>query len=660
MNAQVEIVGNRIWLRTEYHIKRLAEFIPGSSFSDRDGAHWSIPLNMDACALLRERFGEDLEIGPKLWDWAKGIRASEGRAADIRAGRVPLQGAWRKAYPTLWKAVTETRRYQEIGAAWINYGRRVLIGDTVGLGKTVQALAGVLETGIPGPHLIVCPKTAVESVWAPEIRTWLPGMEVITVPEGRAKREAVLDGMVEHARKRSKGSGGPLDDVWVIVHPEMVRTKSWWICGQCGSETAVNSKPKELVCGHDPRKTKTRHDHAFPALFEFPWGSIIADESDKSILRLTGTPTLTRNGMELIREALRPEGILIAQSGTPFRSRPHLLWSTLNWLRPDEYGGFWRWAETLFEMTEGYGGSRIIGSLRGDREQMLYRSLDRVMLRRTREEVAPHLPKRLYVGTKITMASGARVGGYTKATGPEPFGVWLPMDAKQEKAYQQMLKTASATIEGGTLNAIGILAELTRLKQFATSAGRLDEKGEFHPALPSNKFDYLVQLLTELGYPDDPQTKVIIVSQFTQTLDLFRRELGAIFGEQICTSVTGRVTGPARRTAIDAFNDPKDPISLMFLNTKAGGSAITLDAADEMVILDETWIPDDQEQVEGRNDNRRPEEKIVQRRYRYLRSLGSVDQGIAVVNWLRGTTSAEILDGRRGVNIAKEILEVGR
>ena len=661
MTIQIERVGNRVWLKSPFKIKGLADSVPGANYSDRDGGHWSLPLSMTTCVLLRERFGEDLQIGKELWRWAQAVRVEEKATAEIRDGSgVKLDGAWRKAYPKLWKAVTEGRPYQAAGAQWMRVGRQVLIADTVGLGKTPQALAGVMESGVPGPYLVVCPKTAVEVVWAPEIRSWLPGAEVITVPDGRAKREKILESILETAKAKGRHSG-PLDDTWVVVHPEMLRTKSWWICRECGSETLLTHKKKELVCEHDPRRTVTRHVHVFPVLFDFPWGVVIADESDRSILRASGDPTQTRRGMELIRESIRPEGLQVAQSGTPFRSRPHLLWSTLNWLRPEEFTSFWSWVEAFFEMGEGYGGSRVIGRLRDDREELLYRSLDRIMLRRTRAEVAPHLPKKLYVGTKLSASGRGRVGKWAKGQA-EPVGVWLPMDGVQEKAYAQMVRSATAVIEGGTLSAVGVLAELTRLKQFATSAGRLDEEGNFRPALPSNKFDYIVQMLTELGYPDDPQAKVVIVSQFTQTLDLFQRELNGLYGMGISTAVTGAVKGEQRRYAVDSFNQPigggsKYNPSLMFLNTKAGGSAITLDAADEMVFIDETWIPDDQEQAEGRIDNRRPEEKIVQRRYRYLRTIGSVDEGIAVVNAVRGADSFHVLDGRRGVNLFREVME---
>lgn len=654
----VEKVGERIWLTSPRPTPGLSKSIPGARFSKATGLpHWSIPLNLETCALLRERFGRQLEIGPALWAWAKAAKSGAARMAEIKeTGEVvELKAEWRVDYPALFEAVQKTRPYQALGAHWIASaagGKGVLIADTVGLGKTVQALAGVLESGVDGPHLIVCPKTAVESVWAPEIRRWLPGDAVITLPEGRAKREVVLNDFLNMLKWPNAQEQPLLARTWVVVHPEAIRAQSHWICRECGSKTPKTSKPKELVCGHNKDRTKIEHNKVFPQLFDVPWGAVIADESDRSIVRLSGTPTQTRNGMELLRdEAMRPDGLRLAQTGTPFRSKPHLLWSTLNWLRPDEFTSLWSWAETLFEIEEGYGGSRKIGGIRADREPLMYQTLDRIMLRRTRAEVAPNLPKRMYIGTPLDEQDPT-----------SPVGVWLDMDPKQAKAYKQMLETSAAEIEGGHLDAIGILAQLTRLKQFATSAGRL-VGGEFVPDFPSNKFDALLQVLTELGYPDDPQAKIVVVSQFTSVLDMFGRGLSKEFPKHrgLTRFITGAVTGLKRQDAIDSINQPVGRgAHVLLLNTKAGGSAITLDGADEMIILDETWIPDDQEQVEGRIDNRRPEEKIVQRRYRYLYSRDTVDTGIALVNQERRSTGHELLDGRRGIEYARAVLKASQ
>lgn len=655
MSVNVEKVGDRIWLTSTSITPGLSKSISGARFSKEGGAHWSLPLNLETCALLRMKFGRELQIGPDLWDWAKAQKAAEAEMAELRTGNgvVELKGAWREDYPVLFRAVQHGRPYQALGAQWIAnaVGSGVLIGDTVGLGKTPQALAGVKESGVPGPYLVVCPKTAVESVWAPEIHRWLPGDIVITLPEGRAKRDEVLNAFRNTVKWPNGQEQASLARTWVVVHPEAIRSTSWWICRECGSRTPKTSKPKELVCEHDSSRTTIEHDHTFPQLFQVPWGVVIADESDRSIISLTGTPTQTRNGMELLRDTMSPDGVRVAQSGTPFRSKPHLLWSTLNWLQPKTYTSRWTWFGTFFEIEEGYGGSRKVLGLRPDREELLYKSLDRIMLRRTRAEVASHLPPKQYIGTPMI-----------EGDENSPVGVWLDMAPQQAKAYRQIIEQSSAEVEGGRVAPLGILAEMTRLKQLATAYGRMSGDTML-PAFPSNKYDYLVEMLIELGYPEDPQAKVVVVSQFTSVLKLFGQALEVEFKKRkgLIGFITGQVTGLKRQATIESVNAPLGRgIHILMLNTQAGGSAITLDGADEMVFLDQTWIPDDQEQAEGRIDNRRPEEKIVQRRYRYLMSRESIDAGVALVNYERGTTGHEILDGRRGLEYVRQVLKASR
>ena len=263
------------------------------------------------------------------------------------------------------------------------------------------------------------------------------------------------------------------------------------------------------------------------------------------------------------------------------------------------------------------------------------------------------------------------------------------MDPRQAKAHQQMVETSVATLETGEVSAIGVLAELTRLKQFADCYGTMVEvernvrpadearirrtatrRGrpqpadeelltahyEFRPELPSNKYDYLVQFLEQSGFPDDPQGKVIVVSQFTAVLNLFAASLAKTGIRS--AMLTGEVTGRKRVEVIDSMNRPVgEGHHLLFLNIKAGGVAITLDTADDMVLLDETWVPDDRIQVEDRI-HRVSRPRPV--RYHHLRSAGSVEEGIALVNAEREGDSSRLLDGRRGVEAARRILQVAR
>ena len=628
--VRIEQAGNRIYLWAPYAVSKAKLGIPGASFSKTNGPHWSIPLSMVNCRTLRDRFGSQLVIGPQLTAWAreevareKGLRALGG-SSDAVLTRVP------KYAPKL-AAAMESRTYQRVGAKYVAATRSALIADDPGLGKTLEALGGIIESGSPGPYLVVCPKTAVESVWVPEIKRWL-GHQAISVPDGRVTRDGILDAMLECYHNET------LRDSWVVAHPEMVRAKSFWECKECGSRTETWAGPKQLVCDHEPKQAPRINEFAFPQLFGIQWGAVVFDESHNSLIRKTGKNTQTRNGAELLD--IRPDGVRLALSGTPFRGKKHLLWGTLNWLRPKEYTGATRWTATYFELLEGYGGSVTVGDIKPSMEKELYRELDKVMLRRTKAEAAPDMPEKTYAGTPLVPGDES-----------SPVGVWLPMSPAQKRAYGQMFTSSVAELEGGELSAIGVLAEMTRLKQFATTTGKMD-RDEFLPAPPSNKLDWLIQHFEEMGIKDRTNTtRVVVVSQFTSVLNMFARQF-ALGGIPVAM-LTGQVTGARRAKVIKDFNTPGTGPEVLLLNVKAGGVAITIDSADEMVFLDETFIDDDQTQAEDRIHRVSKPRPVT---YYYLRSLGTIEESISRTNWEQKLGRHQILDGRRGIEFGRKVM----
>lgn len=686
MTIQLELAknGKRISLTTSRPLAGMKNIVPGANFNKGSGTpYWSLPLSMPVCHRLRKQFGEELAIGPALTAWAKAETSKASAMKALAASHDAVLSRVPTVAPRLAKAMA-SRTYQRVGARFVaeamKNGAGCLVADQPGLGKTLEAIGGVLEAEVAGPYLVVTPKTSVVTVWGREIPRWVDGQTIVTLPEGdrtvakvkttqRVRRDAVLNALA---------SSPSLDATWVIVHPEAVRTQVWWVCGVCGEETRRKAGKVELKCIHDPElRKRDRIDHEYPQLFGREWGAIIVDESDRSLLRLSGTPTQTRQGMEMI--PLRDGGLRVAMTGTPTRGRPHLLWGTLNWLDAKAHPSFWNWAELFWEVTSNGYSMHVLGDLLHEDE--LWKSLDRYVLRRTKAEVAPDMPAKTYVGTPAIVTDE-----------DSPHGVWLPMEGVQAKAYKDMLETSAADLEDGSrVEAIGFLAELTRLKQFAGASGKMipkvinevckntdcPEGTDFHkhkrtvqqfvPTLPSNKFEYLVQLLDELGFPDSPTTKVVVVSQFTSMLELFAAELPArlqalsahprtpIATGMMPVLLTGEQSGASRERAISAMNDEVGHgAHLLLLQTKTGGVAITLDYADVMVFLDETWIPDDQEQAEDRIHRVSRPRPVF---YHYLRSLGTVDLGIALTNAERDRGNKRLLDERRGVEYARAVLK---
>jgi Zierdtviridae DNA helicase len=643
-SINIEKRGRRIEVRSKYPLPGFRAAFPGAY--ETTAGIWTVPLNLETCKLLREKYGTQLKIGNELARWAKGVREHRNSMAELAAASDAELRILPKVAPKLAKAM-KRRKYQRVAARFIADNTATLVADDPGLGKTLEILGGILEAEVAGPYLVIAPKTAAKVVWAREIERWLPPEHrVITMPETRIARDRAL------RLKRFT----PF--TWLVVHPEMVLTRTLLRCAACGkvSEQRNKQRRKLTACGHlKDRKTIKYDEHTYPKLFEIEWGAVVIDESHESLIRRSGSVTQRRNGMDKLK--VRQGGLRIAASGTPMNSKPHHLWGTLNWLDPQQYSAFYRWAE-LYWQRSGYNNYEI-GDFRKEREHLLWDSLNSVAIRRTKLEVAQDLPPKMEIGSKLDPHDE-----------DSPTGIWLEMEPAQARAYDQMREQSASELESGRLEALTALAELTRLKQLACSYGdiitkkiRYDDgeigyKQKFIPALPSNKYTWLINALEEWGYPDNPITKVAVVSNFTSLLEVFGTQMTQHFkvkpAAPLVSYITGKVSNRQREQTINRFNT-SDHEHVIMLNVKAGGTAITLDTADRMVFLSETRIPDQQLQAEDRIHRVSNPRQCM---YYYLRSLGTVDVGTAQINKELIKGSHRLLDARRGVEYLRQVMEL--
>lgn len=662
---RIEKKGRRIEIYSDEPLPGLRTAVPGAYHTV--SGKWTVPLSLESAKLLQAKYGAKLIVGTELKRWASGVQANRASMAKLAASEDARLEHLPKVAPKLYRAMRK-RKYQRVGVRFVADNPATLVADDPGLGKTLIAMGGILEAELPGPYLVVAPKTAADTVWRREIQRWLP-----------INHRAVILPELWYARDYRIRITRYTEDTWLIVHPEIVLVQSWWECRKCLKRTIQGPKQQNMLsCGHKrDDKTKTITEPKYPRIFEVEWGAVIVDESHESLIRRKGAPTQRRRGLDMLKT--RADGIRIAMSGTPFDSKPHQLWGTLNWLDKTQYSAFHRWAE-LYWQKGGYTGFEI-GEFRKDRETMLWDSLSSVALRRTKAEVAKDLPPKMEVGTPLDPRDPQ-----------SPIGIWLEMEDKQARAYEDMAEKSFADLESGRLEAITALAELTRLKQLACAYGDivptkrqirvnpLDPKwniGEwppkylesrietidwwtYTPHLPSNKFNWIVGSLEEWGYPKDPLTKVVIVSFYTGILRMMAKELHRHFrvkpNRPLVTGISGRTPGNKRKGIIDDFNrrDKNSP-QIMMLNVKAGGTAITIDSADRMIFISETKSPDQQSQAEDRIHRVSNPRQCM---YYYLRSLGSVDIGTCLSNKEAREDTHRLLDQRRGVDYMRHILDL--
>ena len=500
-------------------------------------------------------------------------------------------------------------------------------------------MAAVIESGITGSILVVAPKTAAYVTWPQELSRWLPDVapydEWVIFGGKLSKLERI------RALKRillwdlGKGRTGPRQ--WVIVSPNYLRFK------------VKTDMYDNYVYDDDGNQIIKPIREAMPAFLSIPWGAIIVDEAHQTLAGATGNikkQSAQRQGLGLLEVA--DNGLRIAMSGTPFRGKHENLWGILNWLKPKDYTSYWSWVDNNFNMyVDPMTNARIVGEVRN--EERFAKTLEPLMIRRTKQEVAPELPRKLYGGTPLLLRGGEH----------GPTAVWLEMFGTQKKAYEQMVQSAMAELEGGTLMANGVLAEMIRLKQFANSFGFMGGADEFFPCFPSNKFDWIVDFLEDRGIDGKGpgESKVLIASQFTKHIDLFADRLTTKL--KIPTFVLTGKTNENNRIRMQrefqrgTMDDGSPAPDVFLLNTKAGGVSLTLDAADDVVIIDSTFVHDDQEQVEDRA-HRLSRMHSVQ--VWNLASTSSIDESILRNTWKMDTSIKKILDGERGIDFAKKLL----
>ena len=632
MAIKLELVGNSIHLRMPYSKTGTANAkkVRGATFL-KNKKRWQFPLDYNTCVEIREKIcdpmEEEPEIGPELWKWAENERDRLLSIPDpnsLERAELPVLA---KAFPFAHKALNN-RPFQTVGVKFAAEHRRVVIADDPGLGKTIQTIGAVIESNIRGPILIVAPKAAAELTWPQQIDYWAPGEHYTTLAGLTPKRrQEAIDVFQRKAYPEVGINTGQRQ--WLIVNP-------YWIMVKAELDDKGNYKRSK----HERDEGKGMF-YKMEEIFDIEWSAVIIDESHDILIANTMNRkkwTQTRIGAEHLW--YRDNPMKIAMSGTPMRGKKENFFGTLQWLKPDLYKSYWKWADRHFDvLTDGY--NKSVGGLK-DPDQF-YSDLKEVMIRRTKAEVAKDLPAKIYGGTRLDPQD------------PEsPVGIWLDMTGVQAKQYASMLRDGAVNVEGGTMIANGLLSEWTRLKQLATSAGRF-EGDKFVPSAPSNKMDWTMEFLADRGITKSPEgdTKVILVSQFAEVCKFMKRTLES---EGIPSFIlVGETPFSKRQEAMEAFQSDSKDVRVFILSTKAGGVSLTLDAADDVVIWDETYIPDNQLQVEDRAHRvSRPDHQVS---IWYLRSRGSIEEAIAATTGGRQGVMDLILDKSRGVEIRRQIKE---
>jgi superfamily II DNA or RNA helicase len=245
----------------------------------------------------------------------------------------------------------------------------------------------------------------------------------------------------------------------------------------------------------------------------------------------------------------------LALSGTPIENHVGELWSLFRAVMPLVLG-----SEDSFRLRFASGTK--------DAQKALAALVRPFILRRTKGAVAQELPPRTDVD------------------------LFVPLSAQERALYDDVRLNALSNLGGELVETkrFDVLAALTRLR-LAACHPRLVDAGW---AGPTSKLDRLLDLLRSLI---DGGHRVLVFSQFTQHLALV---MAALKREGITfSSLDGQVPSAERQRRVELFQRGKGG-DVFLISLKAGGTGLTLTAADYVVHLDPWWNPAVEDQASDR------------------------------------------------------------
>lgn len=466
-----------------------------------------------------------------------------------------------KEHDWLWSK--SAREYQQVGIEFIastidrDLGGVALL-DQMGLGKTLQARGAVdLIQNHPG-FIEMCQRRLDAPVIGDE--TWLSAVLWVCPDSIKATTAKELAKWTDAPVMVLEGDAGMREQMVKIAHM-----------------TGMT-----VVAGYAQLRDR-KGTPVTPALFEYEWPIMVADEIQEA--RNEQSATFTR-----VRDLVRRSGIFLPMTGTPIENKAIEFWVILHLItqkgrRQDEFLRSLDFYNTyLYSTNETF----MHGAF-----QRLMNSVSDMVLRRTKEEVLTDLPDKV---------RSVR---------------FMQMSGQQRELYDQMRDRLYIWLDeqkGEAVSATNFLAQLTYLRQIAIYPAGVRIKHEdgtetFLDCQESVKLDDAMSVIRTAMQSDE---KIVVVSNFNKPLYRLQELVEKI--EQLTwTDAQGRergvrtaaITGDTkqrdRSPIVDRFNDPDDDLRVLVGNIKAMGLGMNLQGAcSQMYMLDLYWNPTRNEQVEDR------------------------------------------------------------
>ena len=374
-----------------------------------------------------------------------------------------------------------------------------------------------------------------------------------------------------------------------------------------------------------------------PEILEPVYDAVIIDESHLVLpIKDHRKPTKFWQYLQLIKH--NDNSMRIAVSGTPDRGKLENRFGTYLFLQPSETGSNrWAWLEKNFWVVEQrVARNRTVRQTAGLKSQDAWLAKDKqIMIRRTKQEVLPQLPPKRYVDVEIELGKEQKIAYFIQQ-------------------IESTKKIFEARTEGSTSPEAMLFA--LRARQLADCMWDVDSE----PRVPivgaeSAKLDWLLDWLDGRGFIGsdefaDNQAQVVIVSQFAKVLQWLREELNARGID--CAVLDGGVSDAQRSNIQNDFQAGSLRIVLL---SGSMGVGINLDRADDLIMFDSPYDPDRVEQIEDRVHRASSNHHVT---IWNLIAIDTIDEAIMEKVSNRYQTTRELMDGSRGVEFARKVLEL--
>ncbi|MET4158495.1 DEAD/DEAH box helicase [Agromyces sp. PvR057] len=467
--------------------------------------------------------------------------------------------------------------------------------------RTVEALEHGRVEELPQPEGVVLPLRPYQLAgfrWLAYL--WGAGLGGILADDMGLGKTAQTLALIAHARDTA--GGGP----FLVVAPTSVASN--WVHEaarftpglRVASVTATEAKRRGTIAdaAADADLVVTTYAvlrleaDAFAAI---DWGGLVLDEAQFVKNAATKVHAAARG----IRAPFR-----LAVTGTPIENDLGELWAILQLVAPGLF-------PSRRSFDERY--RRPIEQDRNlDRRERLRRRIRPILLRRTKELVAPELPPKQEQVLEVALAPAHR----------------RLYDAMLQRERQKLL----GLIDDLDRNRFIVYRSLTLLRMLALDATLIDD--ERYAGVPSAKLDALFEQLDDVLAEGH---KALVFSQFTSFLGRARSRLDTAGVPY--ASLDGSTSVRRRDAEIARFRDGE--ASVFLISLKAGGFGLNLTEADYVFLLDPWWNPASEAQAVDRAHRIGQQKQVMVYR---LVATDTIEDKVMALKARKGELVASILD----------------